>query len=673
MFRTKKLDKVMIIGPKNDLPLVSRTLHDLNMLHIDSFTENAGGMSIGEPMESAQELSGLLLRVRRLITILGVNEFNFPPSKKSVRDIKGFISGELAEVEKEYESIMASTSMSAGQFKEAKALAKFLRTIANLPKSERPDGRGLEVIAGYCSSDVAGTVKKISPLCQIHYDIRTDNGKSHMFYLIYYPEKVEKMLGDILELAGFENLDIPLSKGPIEEWVKSLDQKLAATNSKKMLAEMSERCGEMLLASAEYLGGEVEKAELPLRCATTDSFFILEGWVRIRDTDKLKNAVESATVKRVTVQKVELDEISDENTPALLEHNSVVNQFHYLVGLHSSPNFNEIDPTLIMALIFPVFFGLMIGDIGYGIVLMVLGYILTKKRIFGIGGDALGNIIIIGGFASILFGAFLFGDMFGIPFHPNPLETDPTIQNINWLHITGFDYPLSGGVHKLDPTNVMMLIILSVVAGFMHMTLALLFGLSNSISQKDRKYAVSRMGWLLLLFAVFVLAMNQAQGTEFGQWFTTNFMFSIQEPAMLLKGIPIPYATILSGAVGMVLVVLMEGPFAVIESMGMVTNLISYSRLAAVGVAKAGLALSLNIIFITMIMPIGPVFVVLGILGLAVSQFFIVILLGALSAGIQALRLHYVEFFMKFYRGDGKVFKPFGPVNRYCQCAEAAT
>ena len=85
------------------------------------------------------------------------------------------------------------------------------------------------------------------------------------------------------------------------------------------------------------------------------------------------------------------------------------------------------------------------------------------------------------------------------------------------------------------------------------------------------------------------------------------------------------------------------------------------------------LALSLNIIFITMIMPMGPAFVVLGIVGLAVSQFFIVILLGALSAGIQALRLHYVEFFMKFYRGDGRVFKPFGPANRYCLCTEAAT
>jgi V/A-type H+-transporting ATPase subunit I len=142
-------------------------------------------------------------------------------------------------------------------------------------------------------------------------------------------------------------------------------------------------------------------------------------------------------------------------------------------------------------------------------------------------------------------------------------------------------------------------------------------------------------------------------------------MFDIQRYAILFKGIPLPYATIAAGAVGLVLVVVAEGPFAIIESMSIVTNLISYSRLAAVGVAKAGLALSLNIIFITMIMPMGPVFVIVGIIGLAVSQFFIVILLGALSAGIQSLRLHYVEFFMKFYRGDGKAFRPFGPVNRY--------
>jgi V/A-type H+-transporting ATPase subunit I len=670
MFKAKKLNKVMIVGPKSDMPLVSRTVHELNMLHIDSFTENAGGMTIGNPMEGSQELSGLLLRVRRLITMLGVSEFDFPPAMRTVAEVNEFLSTGLQEIEKEYDSVVSNTGISPENFREMKNLMKFLRNVATMPAGERADGKGLAVTAGYCTGEIAGTVKKISSHCRIHYDIRREHGKARIFYLIYYPKAVEKMLFDILELSKFEKIDVPMSSGPIPEWIKTLENKLASTNSKKVLAELRDRTGEMLLASAEYLTGEVEKSELPLRCATTENFFILEGWVRIKDTDKLKAKLESVTQGRVTTQVVEQDELAMGETPALLEHNSAVQQFHYLVGLHSSPNYNEIDPTLIMAFIFPVFFGLMIGDIGYGVVLMILGYILKKKPIFGIGGNAIGNIILIGGFASVLFGAFMFGDMFGIPFHPHALETDETIRNINWLHITGYDFPFDMGIHKLDPTNVMMLIILSVVAGFLHMTLALVFGLVNSVTQKDGKYALSRVGWLLLLMAVFVLAMNQAQGTEFGQWFTSTFMFSIQEHALMFKGIPIPFFTVISGAAGMVLVIAAEGPFAVIESMGMVTNLISYSRLAAVGVAKAGLALSLNIIFITMIMPIGPGFLVLGIIGLAVSQFFIVILLGALSAGIQSLRLHYVEFFMKFYRGDGKVFRPFGPSNRYCKCSE---
>ncbi|MCK4265857.1 MAG: V-type ATP synthase subunit I, partial [Thermoplasmata archaeon] len=77
------------------------------------------------------------------------------------------------------------------------------------------------------------------------------------------------------------------------------------------------------------------------------------------------------------------------------------------------------------------------------------------------------------------------------------------------------------------------------------------------------------------------------------------------------------------------------------------------------------LALAINSIFIEMIFPMGILGVVVGLIGIAVGQFFIVVLLGTLSAGIQAIRLNYVEFFMKFYEGNGTPFRPFGATNMY--------
>ena len=134
---------------------------------------------------------------------------------------------------------------------------------------------------------------------------------------------------------------------------------------------------------------------------------------------------------------------------------------------------------------------------------------------------------------------------------------------------------------------------------------------------------------------------------------------------MNVEGIFVPYATLALGVIGLILAVLTEGLFAIMESLSMLTNLISYTRLAAVGISKAGLAFALNIIFIDMLMPSNPILFILWLIAFALAELLLIVLLGALSVGIQALRLHYVEFFMKFYEGGGEPFKPFGPISRY--------
>ena len=134
---------------------------------------------------------------------------------------------------------------------------------------------------------------------------------------------------------------------------------------------------------------------------------------------------------------------------------------------------------------------------------------------------------------------------------------------------------------------------------------------------------------------------------------------------MDIMGIAMPYSTLVFGIIGLVLAVITEGPFAIMESLSMLTNLISYTRLAAVGISKAGLAIAVNIIYIDMLMPNNIILFVLWLIAFALTELFLIVLLGALSVGIQALRLHYVEFFMKFNEGGGEPFKPFGPISSY--------
>ncbi len=101
-------------------------------------------------------------------------------------------------------------------------------------------------------------------------------------------------------------------------------------------------------------------------------------------------------------------------------------------------------------------------------------------------------------------------------------------------------------------------------------------------------------------------------------------------------------------------------PVAILEVAGLLANMISYTRLAGIAVAKAAIAESLNVaIFNGLIFDQGILLVAAGLFLLILAQ-LMVMLLGGLSSGIQALRLNYVEFFMKFFKGNGVPFKPFG-------------
>ncbi len=665
MFRSARLKKAMIVGPKTELRITSETLHALRLIHIDNFSTEAGGMAIGEPLDGVQELSKTLLKVRRALNHLEISPLDVHPRSLPVKDIKSFISNDFGRLETEIDGLVTEKEELSRKTEEMSELLESIAPIMEISGDARFDIGTLGVVAGYCRKDLSATLLKMSPDMKVQSIKKKVGGRKTNMYLIYFPRKVEKTLLEILALAEFQKLNIPAFHGSVDEMVKKLRKDISTSNLalekiNEHISDIKDREGHRLLAAEEVLADDVEKAELPLRCATTDNFFTIEGWIKASDAGRLTQTIESRTYGKVTVQILDEEEVG-ENAPVLLKHTPPVRHFYYMVKMYSTPNFKEIDPTLFLALIFPVFFGLMVGDLGYGIVLMIMGQLMKKRPIFGIGGNAVGNILLVSGFASAVFGAFVFTDMFGIPFHRHIAD------EMTWETLLGIEYPINSMVGKLDSHSVITLLVFSVIVGFVHMTIALAIGMFNSLTHRDAKHIISRVGWLLLLTAIFILAMNQAQNTALGEWVTQNLMFNVQETGLDFMGIVIPYMTIVLGIAGIALAVVTEGLFAIMESISMLTNLISYTRLAAVGISKAGLAFAMNIIFIDMIMPHGPVMFVMGLAGFIVAELLLIVLLGTLSVGIQALRLHYVEFFMKFYEGGGKPFKAFGPRNVYAR------
>jgi V/A-type H+-transporting ATPase subunit I len=413
----------------------------------------------------------------------------------------------------------------------------------------------------------------------------------------------------------------------------------------KELDDIKVKYAPFILASDELLSIEVEKVEAPLRFAVTDleaplrfavtdHFFVIDCFVLTERIGEVKKRLDKVH-ESISIERLE----GDDEKPVILDNPKPVKPFEFMTNLFSTPKYKEVDPTLILSIFFSIFFGFIIGDLGYGILVIILGLYLRKKYIFGIGGGGVGNPLLIGGIFASIFGAVVFSEAFGfhLPHHPM--------------------------IHKLEIEGVIELFVLSIVAAFLHLGIGFVIGFFNNV-RRNKKHAIAKIGWLFTLFAIFLLLMLMAEGTQVGGWVCTNILFSIQKNSIDVGGLLVPVFSLYFLVIGLITLIVFEGVFAVMEILSLVGNTVSYLRLAAVGVAKAATALAFNSMFLPMIVGGNMIYVVIGVL-LLVMMHVIVFILGIISAGIQGLRLNYVEFFLKFYEGGGTKFKPFGYRRRY--------
>ena len=143
-----------------------------------------------------------------------------------------------------------------------------------------------------------------------------------------------------------------------------------------------------------------------LHCATTNEFFIMEGWVPSNRVEEVTISVDKATDSHVTVEEVES---TDDDAPVLMKNRGPPRQFQPLIDAYSNPKAKEVDPTFLVAIFFPIFFGFMLGDVAYGIIVlcMVLGGITDKMfRMFAMDsvGPQLNRILKWSSVSKIIFG-----------------------------------------------------------------------------------------------------------------------------------------------------------------------------------------------------------------------------------------------------------------------------
>ncbi|EMA33211.1 V-type ATPase 116 kDa subunit [Halobiforma nitratireducens JCM 10879] len=558
------------------------------------------------------------------------------------------------------------------------------------------------------------------------------------------------IIDDSLVGVDFQRHEVPETERGPRAYVGELEDKQTQLESEideidAELERIKAEEGPFLLRVEEELSVEVQRAEAPLQFATSERAFIAEGWIPTEEYDDLVAALRDAVGDSVEIEELERasydrhgsthtediaqgtqkaraekedDEaaaeaesddqqqkaVTDGGTtvtmgdepPTIQKNPKGAKSFEALVNAVNRPKYNELDPTILLFLTFPLFFGFMISDVGYGLLYVLVGfYMFQSFERPGI--TSLGGVAMWCGAFTIFFG-ILFGEFFGL-------------HELGYMIFGEEGAPMGDkGLSPATADFVYAWLIVAVALGVLHLNIGWIVDFAENILHGHGLWgAITHSGsWLLVLNGIWLWVFSAQAADVKPEWIYTTFdgqpfalgfdgfgMMTVFTVPGVVEAIPaiggalagfdvtFPLLMILAGFV----LLGMGDPAELAEFVMPFAHVVSYARITAVLLAKGGMAFVVNLLafgavetqagdrpFIAPwtgatpadgqvmfegLFHMGPAAFVAGILVLIVGH-IVVLLLGVTSAGLQGIRLEYVEFFNKFYEGGGKKYEPFG-------------
>ncbi len=591
------MTKISVTGTKKDLKNVIDKLHQLEVLDIRHYE---GELSTGSPFKSSEAVSELLVDIRSLKSKLPEpnQKTGEKPEYQDLGDTVKKLNKRVEELEEEKSEIKKDIS----SIKDQKKFFSKLK------------GTGLKI------EELEGTETLSVFIGEIDEQKFQQNTSSDAYQIcngekasvIFYKNDVEEFENNIREARNKEyNLIETEFEGEVEEVISSIESlrkqlKQQLKSKDQQLQEISDKWSGLLKTKESELDEEIQKAEAPIKFASTENSFIAEGWVPSEKMPKLEEELAKVTKGKIHVQ----EEDTEEEPPVKHNNNKLVKPFEDFTDLIAVPRYNEIDPSFMLLLTFPLFFGLMIGDVGYGLTsalvfLAGIKYVPEASDMF--------KALLWTSAATVIFG-LIYGEMFGFQIYESPF-------------------------YRADYWTEIFYIALGI--GVAHINIGLLFGAYNEYVNHGLMEAIyAKISWIILEIAA---VAGYLIYTSIGSTPGTAVIMGLGIPAiaMIYKG---------------------EGMEGIVEIPSLLSNIISYLRLFGVCMAAYTLAGTANAIAapaLTSGTILGITAGILILIGAHTMLTFIKIMEGA----IQGIRLHYVEMFGWFYEGGGKKYAPFGAKN----------
>lgn len=460
---------------------------------------------------------------------------------------------------------------------------------------------------------------------------------------LWFFKEDENSVMEIAKACGYSNASLGNLTGTVQENIDGADQHVSE------LAEIKDNLIEQIKACAgaqedlEYLHDinvvRRDEAKVRSKLLDTDTAFTFDGWVPAA----AEGALEAMLQKYTCYFETEEPSEDEEDVPVQLKHNKFFTPIEFITGMYSLPNFHEVDPTSIYAIFYIIFFGIMFGDVGYGILLVIGTWIaLHKGKLYEGSAYKLMKVLFYSGFSSIFWG-IMFGSFFG--------DLIPVVAN------TFFGKTVTINPLWLDPAKEpMIFLVFSCGLGVVHLFVGM--GIKAYEEIKAHQYIEMLkdvVAWYLIVLGLILLLFGSTVSPAapgIGKW------MAIVGVAMAFV---LPFITNQGISKGLGIWDLYSG------ITGNLSDILSYSRLLGLGLASTSIAQVFN--FLASMGGKGVVgvvmFIVVGLLGHSLN-----FAINALGAFVHSCRLQYVEFFGRFYEGGGRQFDPFDKETKYINVVE---
>ena len=631
----QSMKRIQVVGPKTDLEHTVNILYDAGTLHI----ENASSLVSPDEIALTQfrqqetnEVANVISTISAIYSTLPVLVDDAKAQQtirsslvlKSVPDLVSHAHNVIEALETTTKDLASQKTELALLITNLDRYEKVLDIIQPVEK-ELPALEGFEVTILLIQKehqDVTDVIKKeIDTITGNRFEmIATTVDSDTLAAIMVFPKKYSEEIHSFIYSVNVNEVRLPIeySGKPFYEIFALIEERrLKATETIARidtdLMTLSKQWYQELTVLQELLRNFYTSISVYQNFGLSDYTFVIMGWIPKKYLDPARRRLDTEFSGRVVIVDLPLSEKDLDTAPVFFDNPTWIKPFEIIMQLVAPPKYREVDPTPILAIFFPIFFGIMVGDIGYGLLILLFA-LLIRYRFESIEfAKSLANILLISSVPSIIFG-FLFGEFFG-----------DLGEHMGWLapiHIFGITW------NRIDAMIPLLIVAISI--GIIHVFLGLSIGIRNAIITKKRKHLYEKSGMLMMVTAIIILI------AELAKVIPANSVY----PAVVLIVVALP------------LIIMGAGIFGTIEVMSTIGNILSYSRLMAIGMASVILAMVANRLSGAFS------FAILGIV-IALSLHTLNLALAMFSPSIHSVRLHLVEFFSKFYEGGGIPYKPF--------------